>query len=320
MRRMGLFVGGVVLAAAAWLAMPLRAAGACGGEHPDSLAQARDGVSSASFGAVRAAMRPVRRPAARDAGVGEAYIDADHLYDTIASPFYDDSDRTPQGRLRWTAARYRRKVAAIAALVDSMALPLTALWGVENEAVVRDIAAACQGDYSYLHCTLNALDGMDFALLYHGDRFFPSTVEPGRRYLYVEGELRFDDGRRTLLGLLLCSDARTSGRWMTLLREEHPGVRLVAAGRLDVSVAEALGLDDVHARAARAGRGGVRRRNGWLMRDRMLVDTAFRATGGDVFARRFLLDPATGAPRPTYDRQRYAGGATYALPVYVYLH
>ena len=43
-----------------------------------------------------------------------------------------------------------------------MALPLVALWGVENEQVVRDIAAACRGDYSYLHRTLNSLDGMDF--------------------------------------------------------------------------------------------------------------------------------------------------------------
>ena len=49
-----------------------------------------------------------------------------------------------------------------------MRMPLVALWSVENEAVVRDIAAACRGDYSYLHQTLNSLDGMDFALLYYG--------------------------------------------------------------------------------------------------------------------------------------------------------
>ena len=55
-----------------------------------------------------------------------------------------------------------------------MALPLVALWGVENEQVVRDIAAACRGDYSYLHRTLNSLDGMDFALLYYGDLFYPT--------------------------------------------------------------------------------------------------------------------------------------------------
>ena len=97
---------------------------------------------------------------------GIAYLDADHLYDTVPSPFYDDSDYTPQGPLRWNTARYRRKTARTAALIDSLGLPVVALWSVENEQVVRDIAAACQGDYTYLHRTLNSLDGMDFALLY----------------------------------------------------------------------------------------------------------------------------------------------------------
>ena len=70
-----------------------------------------------------------------------------------------------------------------------MGLEIVALWGVENEAVVRDLVTSCRGDYSYIHRTLNTLDGMDFALLYYGDRFFPHYVEPGRRYLYVEGTL-----------------------------------------------------------------------------------------------------------------------------------
>ena len=89
--------------------------------------------------------------------------------------------RQPEGRLHWTAERYARKIRNTAAVIDSMALPLVALWGVENEQVVRDIAAACRGDYSYLHRTLNSLDGMDFALLYYGDLFYPTRDEPGRR-------------------------------------------------------------------------------------------------------------------------------------------
>ena len=130
------------------------------------------------------------QPRRTDAPTGIAYYDVDRLYDTLPSPFYDDDERTPAGRLRWTAARYRRKVRAVAAVIDSMSMPLTALWGVENETVVRDLAAACEGDYVYLHRTLDAPDGLDFALLYHGDRFFPHYDEAGRRYLYVEGTLR----------------------------------------------------------------------------------------------------------------------------------
>ena len=131
--------------------------------------------------------------------IGIAFYDVDRIYDTVPALFYDDADYTPEGRLHWTAERYARKIRNTAAVIDSMALPLVALWGVENEQVVRDIAAACRGDYSYLHRTLNSLDGMDFALLYYGDLFYPVYDESGRGYLYVEGEL----GRDTV-GLGLC--------------------------------------------------------------------------------------------------------------------
>ena len=129
--------------------------------------------------------------------VGIAFYDVDRLYDTVPALFYDDSDYTPEGRLRWTAARYERKIRNTAAVIDSMALPIVALWGVENEQVVRDLAAACRGDYSYLHRTLNSLDGMDFALLYYGDLFYPVYDESGRGYLYVEGELGRDTDSAT---------------------------------------------------------------------------------------------------------------------------
>ncbi|MDE6045945.1 MAG: hypothetical protein K2G10_01420 [Alistipes sp.] len=265
------------------------------------------------------------RPAAAQP-VGIACCDADRLYDTIPSPFYDDTDYTPQGRLHWNTARYRRKIAQLAALVDSLALPIIALQGVENESVVRDLSAACAGDYTYLHRTLNTLDGMDFALLYHGDRFFPHYVEPGRRYLYVEGTLRHAAGRKTgrrfrsdTLGLLLCGDARTAGRTIGELRAERPGAKLVAMGRLPEQDVAQYGLQDALARAARAGRGNLRSRAGWHLRDRIAADTAFRIVAADVYIRRFLLDPAGTAPHATYRRRRYVGGPGRVLPLYLYL-
>ena len=119
---------------------------------------------------------------------GIAFCDVDRLYDTLPALFYDDSEYTPEGRLKWNSARYERKVRQTAALIDSMGLDIVALWGVENEQVVRDIAQACRGDYAYIHRTLNSLDGMDFALLYYGDRFYPGRVETGRRYLRIEND------------------------------------------------------------------------------------------------------------------------------------
>ena len=144
--------------------------------------------------ALACGLAAARRP------VGIAFYDIDRLYDTLPSLFYHDDDYTPDGRYGWNTERYRRKIRHTAAVIDSMALPIVALWGVENEAVVRDLAAACRGDYSYLHRTLNSLDGMDFALLYYGDMFYPERVEEGRRYLYVEGLLE-----RDTVGLVLCA-------------------------------------------------------------------------------------------------------------------
>lgn len=278
---------------------------------------------------LRAALLPLLLLAVRTAAaqpLGMAYCDADHLYDTVPALFYDDTDYTPQGALRWNTERYRRKIARTAALVDSLGLPIVALWGVENEAVVRDLAAACQGEYSYLHRTLNSLDGMDFALLYYGDVFFPHYVEPGRRYLYVEGTLRRPAGRgrarrfRTdTLGLVLCSEQRMV-RWVVGdLRDERPGAKIVVMGRLPDRGLEKYGLRDVHAPAERAGQGNVRSRSGWRLRDRIAVDTALRSAAAGIYIKRFLLDPAGAQPLATYQRRRYTGGVGYALPVYVYL-
>lgn len=260
---------------------------------------------------------------------GIAYWDLDHLHDTIPALFYNDTDYTPGGRLKWDSERYRRKIRNTAAVIDSMRLPLVALWGVENEAVVRDIAAACEGAYSYLHRTLNSFDGMDFALLYYGDLFDPTYDEPGRRYLYIEGTLRHparrvagrpvQPARTDTIGLVLCSDTRMAAWVVRDLREERPGVKLIVAGRSSSLDPAAYGLRDALERPARLGRGNVRRRTGWLMRDRILADTALRTTAGDVFARRYLVDAKTGIPVPTYEKGRYKGGYGYALPIFVYL-
>lgn len=246
--------------------------------------------------------------------VGLAFYDADRLYDTLPARFYDDTDYTPQGRLRWNGERYRRKIERTAALVDSLALPLVALWGVENETVVRDISASCRGDYTYLHRTLNSLDGLDFALLYHGDRFFPERVDEGRRCLIVEGTL--DD---KAVCLILSTDDRAA-RWAVAdLREERPASKLLVLGCSDGVDAEAFGLRDAQADAARAGRGSTFVRGRWTMRHRILVDTAFRIRSGDVYARRFLIDPTNGTPLPTYSGRSYRGGCGRHLPVFVYI-
>ena len=136
-----------------------------------------------------AAQRPRTgiRPQTGDRRVqtGIAFYDVDRIYDTLPALFYDDEEYTPQGRRHWDTERYRRKIRNTAAVIDSMGLEIVALWGVENEAVVRDLVTSCRGDYSYIHRTLNTLDGTDFAqLTYHAaDDLSPVWSKDGR-YIY----------------------------------------------------------------------------------------------------------------------------------------
>lgn len=246
--------------------------------------------------------------------IGVAFYDVDRLYDTLPAQFYNDTDFTPAGRLHWNTERYRRKIARTAETIDSMRLPIVLLFGVENEQTVRDLAEACTEDYCYLHRTLNRLDGLDCALLYFGDRFIPRHAETGMGHLYVEGDM---DGRR--IGLLTVCNDRFLNDVVRSLRKRRPEVRLIVAGRTGRLDPAAAGLRDATAEAERAGRGNVRYRNGWRMRDRILADTAFAACRGDVYARRFLVDPRSGAPLPTFDGGRYAGGYGSSLPLFLYV-
>ncbi|MEG0499332.1 MAG: hypothetical protein RR522_05605 [Alistipes sp.] len=242
-----------------------------------------------------------------------AYYDVDRLYDTIPALFYNDTDFTPDGRLHWTSERYERKIRNIAAVIDSMQMNLVAVAGVETEEVVRDLASACHEPYCYLHRTLNGFDGLDIALLYHGDRFYPTATDEGRGWIYVEGEV---DG--TPIGILICRNARYATEAVTDCRATHPHVPLIAAGRFTTQHAHKLGFNDAHARAERAGRGTIRYRDGWRMRERILIDTALHTYGADVYARHWLMRRDGTAPQPTYERTAYRGGYSRTLPAFAY--
>ena len=243
--------------------------------------------------------------------VGFAYYDVDRAYDTSASPFYDDKDYTPEGRKHWTTERYNRKVESLAAVIDSMALPIVALYGIENEEVVRDVVSSCKGDYSYIHRTLNRLDGMDFALLYYGDILFPEDVEVGLDYMLIHATV----GKRKF-ALLFTHRSRMTKSLVDQLYELSPERHIIVAGDLYGIDYARLGLDEATAAAERAGHGNVVHRGEWRMFDRILVDKRLE-TRCDVYAKRWLLDDS-GEPKPTFNRESYVGGAGRKLPIFCY--
>lgn len=244
------------------------------------------------------------------ASFGVAYYNVDKLYDTIPSRFYDDRDFTPQGAKAWDGSRYRHKVKQIATVVDSMALPVVALYGVENEQVVRDIAAACHEDYAYIHRTSNAYDGLDFALLYFADMFFPERVIEYRGALCVVAEVCGEPltivatARCTSLGVLLEEQKLLGDNNIIILGD---------VGKLNF---KKLGLRDATEPVGCALRGNRISRGVWQLRDRVLTNID-SAAHSDVYIKRWLLQPS-GMPRPTFEGAKYCAGGSSYLPIFIY--
>ncbi len=240
-----------------------------------------------------------------------AYWDVGRFYDTIPSLFYDDADFTPKGKNGWGALRYGRKVERVAAVLDSMQLPIVALCGVESESVVRDIVVATKCDYSYVHRTIDGRDGLDFALLYYGDVLFVDYVQTFYGRIYIEGEIA----------------QRRVGIWLTrsgyYLKSSSPPHRngevaaTIVAGRIYRKDVESMALSDPLRPHEKAGRGNTRSSRGWYMRDRIGVSDGVELRKSGVYITPWLLDEY-GAPKPTFSKRGFVGGYSSHLPLCIY--
>ena len=342
----------IALAAAAW-GVPAAAS---------SAQAAAWGVPAAASSATAAeAGAPPRHAAERELGreaVTVGFYNVENLYDTIPSPFYDDSDYTPRGRNRWDSERYRTKRDNLCRVADAMALDILGLAEVENEAVVRDIVAGAATDYCYIHRTSGDSRGMDLALLYKGDRFIPRSVrqlESGfsRQFLYVCGELC---GRR--VDIILChlpsrlNDEALRGRVIAKLHaavdslvRNDPRACPVVMGDFNAEPRERIMrnrfgtgrrgpggalLFSAMEEARRAGRGSYLYRGRWYMYDniflswRLAAGPEFRSRGGEVFVREWMIASgkeaaAGGTPLRSFRAERYEGGFSDHLPVFCVL-
>lgn len=243
--------------------------------------------------------------------IGMAYYNVDKLYDTIPSTFYDDKDFTPRGKYRWSGERYYRKVENIARVLDSMRIPIVMLYGMENENVVRDIVERCEEDYAYIHRTQDYSDGLDFALLYYGDIFFPEKVTPWHKALCVEGVIEgqqvaiIGNNRSTSIGVLINE--------LGLMDGDNKIVLLGAPNKLNF---DKYGLSDHLDAASRSGYGNRVRSNRWEMYDRIASNISATSSCG-VYIKSWLLSEGS-YPNPTFERGIYRGGGSSLLPVFIY--
>ncbi len=244
--------------------------------------------------------------------IGFAYWDVDCLYDTIPSIFYDDKAYTPEGEKRWDSERYWRKVKNIAAVIDSMNMPIVALAGVESVAAVRDIVRSTKGDYSYLHRTINSRDGLDFALLYYGDILFIDYARTYYGRMYVEGTI----------------GDKTFGIWLTrngyLLKSALPPRNnyqvdmTIAAGGFYFDELEDIELIDYMLPHQKLGHGNAMSRRGWYMRHRIGANAQLPIERSGVYINSWLLSSDGSTTKPTFQQETYLGGYSSYLPIYIY--
>ncbi len=280
-----------------------------------------------------------------------AFWNVENLYDTIPSRFYDDREWTPRGENRWDTDRYRAKIEALARVIDELGADVVGLAEVENEGVVRDMVRALGTDYNYIHRTSGDGRGIDLALLYKGDRFFPDEGPGGvrlipsgmgREFLGVRGELMGE--RVELVVCHLASRLNPTAlrrRNMEALRRAletalraNPAANIIVMGDMNATPGERLVRQTLgpvaspwdfvyspHVEAQNRGQGSYNYRDRWLLYDWMAVSPAIargstlRITGAGVYAREYMTE--SGRPRRTFYGGDYLGGASDHFPVWL---
>lgn len=152
----------------------------------------------------------------------------ENLYDTLHDAGKDDFAFLPDGKRRWTAAKYWKKLGRLATVIAAAGYPaptdVIGLCEVENDSVVKHLTQHTrlrQFGYEYLITHSNDPRGIDVALLYQPLRFSPIYHEslsvppisprhrPTRDILYVAGGVPTGD----TLHVFLCHfPSRSSGK------------------------------------------------------------------------------------------------------------
>lgn len=227
--------------------------------------------------------------------VAIAFYDVGRLYDTIPSNFYNDKPFTPNGKNHWDTDRYRLKIEHITATIDSMQMPIVALFGVENEAVVRDIVEWSNQDYSYVHRDLDYYDGLDFALLYYGEQLFVDHILNDYHSLYVAGEV----GERSVDILLV----RRGNKLRTTLSpiEGRSADIVIVGGNINREDIQRLKLDDPLLKSERNGEGDTQNKSGgWYLNSRIALGGEYGSSRGGAYITPWLINNRGDEHLPIY--------------------
>lgn len=280
-------------------------------------------------------------------GVRVGFWNAENLFDTIPSIFYDDRDYTPKGKRTWDTDRYNNKLRNAAQVLDDMSLDVVGICEVENEGVVYDLVLKLKTDYNYIHRIAGRSHGRDIALLYKGDKFVPHEVRTvdsrtARTFLYVKGLLcgeRIDIVVVHLPSMLNrpAYRKRAAERLFAFtdsLDRADRDSRIVIMGDFNAEPGDPIlqNSDPLFfspfAALSEEGQGTCAYDNRWLLYDNIYIserlsDSGLRYDGCAIFIKGYMLDQTKskrrGFPLRTFTGKRYTGGYSDHLPVYIKL-
>ncbi|MEL6943263.1 MAG: endonuclease/exonuclease/phosphatase family protein, partial [Bacteroidota bacterium] len=104
-----------------------------------------------------------------------AFYNVENLFDTVDDPIKPDEEFTPEGRQKWSNARYFAKLLKIAKVVEQMDHPaFIGMCEVENRTVLEDLIsrpALNNRAYGIVHHESPDYRGIDVAFLYDKKQF-----------------------------------------------------------------------------------------------------------------------------------------------------
>lgn len=120
------------------------------------------------------------------------FYNVENLFDTINQANVDDGDFTPQGRKRWSAAKYEAKITKLTRAIELFAPDVLGVCEVENYGVVSDVARRSSRLKGVVHYDSRDSRGIDVALIYDTAKLRVLSSEPifvapmRRNFLRVE--------------------------------------------------------------------------------------------------------------------------------------
>ncbi|MGJ8658237.1 MAG: endonuclease/exonuclease/phosphatase family protein [Cellulophaga fucicola] len=142
-----------------------------------------------------------------------AFYNLENLFDTINDPDTFDDDRTPLGKDKWTAEKYRDKLKNMSLVLSEIGSSVTkaspdiiGVCEIENNVVLEDLIkepALLNKGYAIIHFDSPDERGIDVALLYKKEVFMPTSFKSHRLLLFKENGYRDYTRDQLIVGGLL---------------------------------------------------------------------------------------------------------------------